>query len=248
MLHFTLTLTQPDVDRRIPDLQKAIMIRTLLTLFLLLSAALPAPAVCSGLDEALAETGKADQRHDMRELRARATAGDADSQLNMGGLYFRGTDVAQDYSAAAKWFLLAARQGHAQAQFNLGMMYATGQGVPADHGEAAKWYRIAAHHGLAVAQLNLGVAYATGQGVVQNASRAAEWTRLAAEQGEAQAQFNLGVMYANGQGVKQDFVESYRWAGLAAAQGHKIARDLMSDLAGRMTPGQIAGATANLKH
>ncbi len=219
-----------------------IMIKTLLTICLFLFTALPAPAVWAGFEEELADTGKADNTHNLRGLRARAEAGNADSQLNMGGLFFKGEGVAQDYAEATKWFLLAARQGHAQAQFNLGMMYATGQGVAQDHAEAAKWYRISALQGLAVAQLNLGVAYAIGQGVLQNESEAAKWTRLAAVQGEAQAQFNLGVMYANGQGVEQNFPESYRWAKLATAQGHETARALMNDLARQMTPDQVADA------
>ena len=174
----------------------------------------------------------------LRELHARAVAGDANSQLNMGGIYFKGEEVKQDYLEAVKWFRMAARQGQAQAQFNIGMMYANGQGVKLDYTEAVSWFRLAALQSLAVAQLNLGVAYTNGQGVPQNAIEAVKLFRLAAAQSDAQAQFNMGVMYATGQGVQQDLIEAYRWAKLAADQGHELALSMMDDLSKRMTPEQ----------
>ena len=218
------------------------MIRTLLSFFTLLALILAAPVALADFEADLADTGKTDNIKALRELHARAAGGDADSQLNMGGLFYKGQQVEQDYAEAAKWFLLSARQGKAQAQFNLGMMYDTGQGVMPDHVQAVQWYRLAALQGLSIAQLNLGVAYIYGQGVLKNEAGAVKWLRLAAGQGEAQAQFNLGVMYANGQGVTQNFVEAYRWARLAAAQGHETARALAQDLAGQMTPEQQASA------
>lgn len=217
------------------------MIKTLLSCFL--SFTLLTSIAWADFEDDLAATARPDNLQTLRELRARAAAGDADAQLNMGGVFFTGQDVEQDYAEAAKWFHLAARQGHAQAQFNLGMMYATGRGVPHDNIEAVKWYRYAAVRGLALAQLNLGVAYATGEGTGQDDAEAVKWFRLAADQGEAQAQFNLGVMYANGQGVKQDLVESYRLAKLAAAQGHEMANALLADLNKQMSADQRSRAS-----
>lgn len=181
----------------------------------------------------------------LRELHARAAAGNIGAQLTMGGVFCRGEAIEQDFVECAKWFRLAAHQGNPQAQFNLGMMYTLGQGVAQDQSEAARWYRLAAVQGLALAQINLGVAYATGQGVVQNEAEAAKWTRLAAIQGEAQAQFNIAVMYANGQGVKQDFAEAYRWAKLAAAQNNDTAAALAQDLALRMNAEQASNPALN---
>ncbi|HEX7455078.1 MAG TPA: SPOR domain-containing protein [Gallionella sp.] len=218
------------------------MIRTLLSFFTLLALILASPLARADFEADLADTGKTDNITALSELRARATGGDADSQLNMGGLFFKGQAVEQDYAEAAKWFLLSARQGNAQAQFNLGMMYDTGQGVMPDHAQAVQWYRLAAMQGLASAQLNLGMAYAEGQGILQNEAEAVKWFRLAAVQGEAQAQFNLGVMYAKGQWVTPDLVESYRWTRLAAAQGHEMAKALIKDLVRHMTPEQQTSA------
>ncbi|MDD4927876.1 MAG: SPOR domain-containing protein [Gallionella sp.] len=209
------------------------MNKTLYTFFIFMTLA--APVAWADFESDLSATEKTDTQRIMRELHAKAAAGDADAQLNMGGMYFKGGDVEQDYKEAARWFRLAAHQGHPRAQFNLGMMYDTGQGVKQDHKEAAWWYHLAADQGLAIAQLNLGVAYATGQGVTQDESEAVRWIHLAAEQGESQAQFNLGVMYINGQGVPKNLIESYRWAKLAADQGHVTALSLVNDLTRQMT-------------
>lgn len=181
----------------------------------------------------------------LRALYARAAAGDAISQLNLGGLFFKGEEVEQDYAEGGKWFLKAANQGNSLAQFNLGMMYATGQGVSQSHAEAAKWYRLAALQGLAPAQINMGVAYAAGQGVPRNEIEAAKWMRLAALQGEPQAQFNLAVMYTNGQGVEKNYAEAHRWASLAAAQGHAKAKLLAQTLAMRTPEVKSAETSAD---
>ncbi len=210
---------------------------TRFVLLIMLLACTPAHA---DFEADLSDTGKSNQS--LSELHRKAEQGDADAQLSMGGLYFKGQDVAMDYEVAAKWFRLAAQKGNAEAQYNLGMMYDTGHGVGLDHTEAARWYRKAADQGLSIAQLNLGVAYAEGQGIIQNEMEAIKWFRLAADQGEAQAQFNLGVMYANGQGVAQNLVTSYRYAKLAAVQGHETAPALLRDLTRQMSPEQLASA------
>ena len=50
-----------------------------------------------------------------------------------------GQGVAQDYSAAMKWYRMAADQGHAEAECNLGAMYKNGLGVAQDSSAAMKW-------------------------------------------------------------------------------------------------------------
>lgn len=215
------------------------MIRILLSFFILL-----APTTgWADFEKDLSAAHNSENIQLLRDLRARAAAGDANAQFNLGGVFFKGQELDQDYKEAAKWLRLAADQGHPQAQYNLGMMYDSGQGVALDHAEAARWYRLSANRGFALAQLNLGVAYANGEGVTQNPVEAVKWFRLAADQGEAQALFDLGVMYANGQGVKQDLVEAYRCAKLAADQEHEMSKALLSDLSKRMTREQLTRAS-----
>ena len=60
--------------------------------------------------------------------------------------------MAQDYSAAIKWYRMAADQGHAQAQYNLGVMYYYGQGVSQNTSEALRWFHKAQVQGEAKAK------------------------------------------------------------------------------------------------
>jgi cell division septation protein DedD len=197
------------------------------TLFVLL-----APAVGADFEQDITTTGSMDAG--MRELQSRAVAGDANAQLKIGSMLFKGEKVTQNFAEAANWFRLAAAQGQPQAQYNLGLLYDTGKGVTQNHVEAVSWYRKASDKGVALAQLNLGVAYATGMGVSVNGSEAVKWIRMAAIQGEPQAQFNLAVMYAKGQWVEKSYTEAYRWAMLAQAQGHESARKLAQELSSQV--------------
>ena len=101
----------------------------------------------------------------LADLRARAEAGDAEAQYNLGMMYGNGRGVPQDDIEAVAWFRLAAEQGHAPAQNNLGVMYSEGEGVPQDDAEAVAWFHRAAEAGEASAQYNLGVMYYNGRGV-----------------------------------------------------------------------------------
>lgn len=238
MLHSPLLYRSQRVCAK-SHLRENIMIKLSIKLLFILCVLFTSCLSWADFEADLTETEKTPLPHALRELHARAAAGDANAQLNMGGVFFKGEQLEQDFAEAAKWFHLAAKQGQVQAQFNLAMMYTIGQGVEQNHTEAVKWYQLAALQKLAIAQLNLGVAYATGSGIAQNDALAIKWFRLAAIQGEAQAQFNLGVMYANGQGTAQNLPEAYRWAKLAAAQGHEIAKALMNDLAQRMNDDRL---------
>ena len=65
---------------------------------------------------------------------------------------------------------------------------------------------------------------------------------MAADQGLSLAQRNLGWHYARGDGVPQDFVQAYMWLDLSAAKGDSEAKKSRDELAGHMTPAQIAEA------
>ena len=83
----------------------------------------------------------------MTELRRAAEQGAAAAQFNLGGLYYYGEGVPQDYGEAVRWYRLAADQGHAGAQASLGVMYAGGWGVPQDDIAAHMWTNLAAAQG-----------------------------------------------------------------------------------------------------
>ncbi len=200
-------------------------------------AVLTALAQCAPVQEPMPETDA---------LRARAEAGDAEAQFDVGFMYAIGDGVPEDDVEAARWYRLAAEQGDADGQFILGFSYGEGEGVPQDDTEAVRWFRLAADQGFADAQNRLGRKYANGQGVPQDDAEAVRWFRLAAEQGDADGQFNLGDMYENGIGVPQDYVQAHMWYNLRASREISVLRDLAVEdrdlVADKMTPTQIAEA------
>ena len=103
-----------------------------------------------------------------------------------------------------------------------------------------------AAQGDATVQVNLGGLYARGQGVPQDYVKARRWYEKAAAQGDATAQVNLGWLYAEGHGVSQDDVRAYMWYNLATphltGDEQKLVANNRDEIAGRMTPAQIAEA------
>ena len=69
-----------------------------------------------------AQQTKADQKP-IGEVKAKAEAGDAESQVELGLRYDR-QGVAKDQVEAVKWYRKAAEQNYARAQYNLGVCYA----------------------------------------------------------------------------------------------------------------------------
>ena len=80
-------------------------------------------------------------------LKARAEAGDAESQRYLGDCHFAGKGVSQSYEEAVKWYRKAAEQGNAAAQMILGLCYNRGIGVSQSYEEGVKWLRKAAEQG-----------------------------------------------------------------------------------------------------
>ena len=73
--------------------------------------------------------GRAETSRIISDLRVAAERGDAEAQFTIGGIYYTGEGVKQNYTDAVKWVRLAAEQGFSKAQYNLGEMYYKGQGV-----------------------------------------------------------------------------------------------------------------------
>ena len=186
-----------------------------------------------------AQQTKADQKP-IEEVKARAEAGDAESEVELGLSYTNGEGVAKDQVEAVKWFRKAAEQNLARAQKNLGICYDKGEGVAKDQVEAVKWFRKAAEQNYADAQNDLGASFYNGEGVAKDQVEAVKWFRKAAEQNFAPAQYNLNVCYYNGKGVAKDYVEAYEWLLLAAKQGDEDAKKKVTELESKLTPEQIA--------
>src|SRR6266699_2348118 len=93
-----------------------------------------------------AQQTKADQKP-IKEVRAKAEAGDAESQVELGRRYDKGEGVAKDPAEAVQWYRKAAEQNDAEGQLYLGLSYVKGEGVAEDLVEAYKWLLLAARQG-----------------------------------------------------------------------------------------------------
>src|SRR5438067_907840 len=118
-------------------------------------------------------------RKQVDAVKAKAEAGDADSEYQLGVRYYNGEGVPKDFSEAVKWYRKAAEQGLAEAQGNLGRCYFLGQGVAKNYAEAVKWFRKAAEQNYAAAQNKLGFDYSIGQGVAKDEAEGYKWFLLA---------------------------------------------------------------------
>jgi hypothetical protein len=120
---------------------------------------------------------------------AKANAGDAAAQVQVGEQYAEAAEAAQDREQVAE-----------------------------DYKQAEAWYRKAAEQNSVAGELHLAALYRDGgEGFSRDMAQAAAWYRKAAEQGDASAQGTLGLLYSIGQGVPQSDVEAYFWLDLAAA-------------------------------
>lgn len=123
-------------------------------------------------------------------LLAKATAGDAAAQLQLGEAYAASGAAKPDYKQAAVWYRKAADQGNIAAQIHLADLYRDGRGVARDMAEAATWYRKAADLGDPGAQGTLGILYSVGMGVQHDDVEAYYWLCLAsAVKGPNQARY-----------------------------------------------------------
>jgi hypothetical protein len=115
-------------------------------------------------------------------LLAKANAGDAAAEVQVGESYAAGKGVQVDPKQAVFWYKKAANQGNISGEVHLAALYRDGAGkaIQRDVEQAAAWYRKAADAGDAGAQGTLGILYVFGQGVPRNDVEAYFWLDLAA--------------------------------------------------------------------
>jgi TPR repeat protein len=116
--------------------------------------------------------------------------------------------------------------------------------------EMAERYFQAAQSGDTDAQFYLGALYSSGVGRPRSDQEAFGWFSRAADHGHSHAMLVLSGLYAIGRGVSKDNVNAYKWAyivsvGTRVDEFRNGARQLMSVLEPRMTPGQISQAKAD---
>lgn len=177
-------------------------------------------------------------------LLAKAKAGNAEAQYQVGNAFNYSDNVRQDYAQALAWYRKGAEQGNADSQFQLGGLYHFGHGVPQDDGQAFNWIVKAARQGHIDAEFYISTCYSAGWGVIPDDAKQVVWLRRAAEQGDTRSQFYLGHSYDSGKGVTRDYSEAYFWFDLAASA--EVTHDWQVDavkrrdmVAALLTPAKI---------
>ena len=171
-----------------------------------------------------------------------ADQGHAESQYNLGRMYYNRHGVSKSYKKALAWYTLSANQGYDRAQNNLGVMYDTGKGfgIPRDRARAYELYKKSAAQNNIWAQNNLGMVHYYTKGGPQHYEEAFKWFKKAAtntdakDEGEIRelrsAQYNVGYMYYHGIGVSKDIGQAKIWLQKAANQGFSKAQNLLHQI------------------
>ncbi len=118
---------------------------------------------------------------------------------------------------------------------------------PISDKEMADRYFQAAQSGDDDAQFYLGALYSAGVGRPRSDEEAFRWFSRAAAQGHSHSMLVLSGLYAIGRGTGKDNVNAYKWAyivsvGTRVEEFRNGARQLMSLLETRMTPGELSRA------
>lgn len=129
---------------------------------------------------------------DFADLKQKALAGDAWSQLNLGAAYDNGLlNLGKSPEQAVIWYRRAAMQGVAEAEFNLAHCLATGHGTDQNNVEARIWMNKAAKQQLPDAQFLLGIMYIEGIGGNTDLAKGKYWLTRAAGHGQKDAKVYL---------------------------------------------------------
>lgn len=166
----------------------------------------------------------------VRQIYVRAQQGVAADQNEVGGWYYRGRHVPQNYETALQWWSRAAQQGNALAIGNMGLCYQTGHGIMADSTRAVQLYdrSIAAGNPMLFQSLeaqatrgNLFAAtymahcYKDGIGTRRNVDKQIEYLTIAADKGSLDSRTQLGLLYYN----KRDYTQAFNNFSIAANRG-----------------------------
>ena len=147
----------------------------------------------------------------LKTIIRQAEQGNAIAQNVVGTWYYKGEHYTQNYTKAAQWWSLAAKQDNVEAIGNLGLLYQYGYGVAIDSLKAMKYYLASINSG----NLDLlhqrealagkpgdrfncvlcALCYQEGKGVAKNSAKAVSFYKTAAKNGSIDAVRELGFIY-----------------------------------------------------
>lgn len=168
------------------------------------------------------------------DLFNRATAGDIQSQYEMGRVLFSGAGIDKSVAMAQKWFQRAADQGHPGAQFFLGSILLDKKVCSKPDPEAGfNWLLKAANAGEPMAQARVSQCYKDGSLTKVDPKACFDWAKKSADQNCAYGKMALAGCYMNAFGTEsnpneavklfketgKDVPEAYGILGLLYANG-----------------------------
>ncbi len=145
------------------------------------------------------------RRDAVRDVSARAAAGDPEALYQLSRLHETGYDsIARDSLRSITLLRQSAEAGYVPAANMLGYKLIEGDGIARDPREGIKWIERAAEADDPKALNNIGYLYLNGEGVGKDEAKAAYWLTKASEKGNSTARSMLGDLYRDGIGVEKD--------------------------------------------
>lgn len=154
----------------------------------------------------------------IKNILSLAKKGDAVAQNEVGGWYYRGRHVKQDYAEALQWWSKSAKQGNVQAIGNMGLCYQTGHGIAADSLRATQLYQKSikggntalfnqnieqAKKGNVFSNMLVASCYQNGYGVAKDVNKAVPYLTTAANKNCVAAQLDLAMILLNDKKSKE---------------------------------------------
>lgn len=148
----------------------------------------------------------------VKNILALAKKGDANAQNEVGGWYYRGRHVPQNYEEALQWWSKSAKQGNAKAIGNMGLCYQTGHGIAQDSLKAIQLYHRSikdgnkplftqneklAKEGNVFSNMLIASCYQNGIGVTKDVNKAIPYLTVAANKNSVAAQRDLALILLN---------------------------------------------------
>ncbi len=187
------------------------------------------------------------QTPQLQELQQKASAGDPESQYQLGLQYTVSSKWEWGLTRGYNLFLSAAEQGHVNAQYMVGMGKLLGRGTDIDSEGAVNFFSLAAEKGHMRAQYQAGNAYLNGSGVEKDPTWGRHWLEQAAWSEHKYAQFLLAALFSGGVGGQQNNVEAWRWAKKASEHGLERADKALQNLEDKMSVEELAKGRNLLK-
>lgn len=176
-----------------------------------------------------------------RSLRAKAEAGDAKAQMELGvALYSKMLEQPfVGLPEVTKWFNSSERQGYIPAKAYVAFLIAWTPPLPEgrDMPRAVRLAKEGADAGDPMAQHVLASFFYLGQGVEKDVGKYMYWLRKAADSGWIRSQTDIATAYFRGVGVDKDFKLAEHYYLLAAGSGDLDAQKALGGMYGLGTNG-----------